>query len=80
LNAVLTLAAVLLAACNPGPPQLPPPQVPVITVAPTTVPIYDEWVGQTRGAADIEIRARVTGFIEAIHFTDGSDVNAGDLL
>lgn len=76
----LILAVVLPAACNRGPPELPPPQVPVITVAATNVPIYDEWVGQTRGAADIEIRARVTGFIEAIHFADGSDVSAGDLL
>jgi membrane fusion protein (multidrug efflux system) len=79
-KALIAVAVILLAACNPGPPELPPPQVPVITVAATTVPIYDEWVGQTRGAADIEIRARVTGFIEAIHFAEGSDVNAGDLL
>ena len=35
--------------------------MPVITIASSDVPIYNEWVGQTRGEADIEIRARVPG-------------------
>lgn len=76
------LALVLaLAACGPGAPPAPPvPKVPVITVATSDVPIFDEWVGQTRGAADIEIRARVQGFIQGIHFTEGALVRAGDLL
>jgi membrane fusion protein (multidrug efflux system) len=79
---LLPLLLTGLAACGKGPaPAGPPvPRVPVITVASSDVPIYNEWVGQTRGAADIQIRARVPGFIEAIHFEDGGRVNEGDLL
>jgi membrane fusion protein (multidrug efflux system) len=79
---IVALLLALVAACGKGPaPAGPPvPKVPVITVATSDVPIYSEWVGQTRGEADIEIRARVSGFIEAIHFEDGGPVKAGDLL
>lgn len=71
-----------VAACGkgPGPAAAPVPSVPVITITSSDVPIYNEWVGQTRGAADIQIRARVPGFIEAIHFEEGGRVKAGDLL
>jgi membrane fusion protein (multidrug efflux system) len=74
--------ALAVAACGrgAGPPAPPVPKVPVITVAASDVPIYDEWVGQTRGAADIEVRARVSGFVESIHFQEGTRVEAGDLL
>lgn len=76
------LLAITLAACDRGPSQAEPepPEVPVITLAGSNVPIYDEWVGQTQGSSDIEIRARVTGFIDAIHFAEGTPVRTGDLL
>lgn len=79
---ILAFPLALVAACGkgPGPAGPPVPKVPVITVAGSDVPIYSEWVGQTRGDADIEIRARVPGFIEAIHFEEGGRVKAGDLL
>lgn len=79
---IVALLLALVAACGKGPASVgpPAPKVPVITVTSSDVPIYNEWVGQTRGAADIEIRARVPGFIEAIHFEDGGRVQAGDLL
>ncbi len=79
---ILALPLAIVAACGKGqgPAGPPVPKVPVITVASSDVPIYSEWVGQTRGEADIEIRARVPGFIEAIHFEEGGRVKAGDLL
>jgi membrane fusion protein, multidrug efflux system len=79
---ILALPLSLVAACGKtqAPAGPPVPKVPVITVAGSDVPIYSEWVGQTRGEADIEIRARVPGFIEAIHFQEGGRVTAGDLL
>lgn len=83
LRAALPIAlAAGLIACNEGPGSGTPPvpRVPVITVTESDVPIYNEWVGQTRGSADIEIRARVTGFIEAIHFEEGTRVKSGALL
>jgi len=81
-NRIVALLFALVAACGKtqGPAGPPVPKVPVITVAGSDVPIYNEWVGQTRGAADIQIRARVPGFIEAIHFEEGGRVQAGDLL
>jgi membrane fusion protein (multidrug efflux system) len=79
--ALSTLVSVV-AGCGrgPGSAEPPPPEVPVITLAASDVPIYEEWVGQTQGAADIEIRARVVGVIEAIHFEEGTRVQEGALL
>ena len=44
------------------------------------VPLTREWVGEIRGEADIEIRARVQGFLEEIHFLEGGKVKKGQLL
>jgi membrane fusion protein (multidrug efflux system) len=78
---VVFLFMACVAGCGPsGPGEPPPPEVPVVTVVASNVPIYDEWVGQTRGASDIEIRARVTGFVEAIHFQEGARVEQNALL
>ena len=44
------------------------------------VPIYIEAVGETRGSQTVEIRARVTGFLESMNFTEGGTVRRGQLL
>ena len=44
------------------------------------VPVVREWVGETRGVADIEIRARVQGYLQGIHFREGGLVRKGQLL
>jgi len=59
---------------------IPPQEIEVYQVTPKTVPIYEEFVGQIFGEKDIPIRARVEGFLEEIHFDEGSRVNKGDLL
>ncbi len=59
---------------------LPPQKINVYQVVPKTVPIYEEFVGQIYGEKDIPIRARVDGYIEEIHFEEGSKVKKGDLL
>lgn len=41
---------------------------------------YVENIGQTLGAQDVEIRARVAGFLESVHFTEGRPVRSNDLL
>jgi len=58
----------------------PPPEVKVIKTEAADVPIYQEFVGQVYGLKDIAIRARVEGFLEGIHFQEGSRVKKGDLL
>ncbi|MFC1516310.1 efflux RND transporter periplasmic adaptor subunit [Thermodesulfobacteriota bacterium] len=62
--------------------QAPPPPagVTVIVTAAQEVPIYQEFVGQIFGFKDIAIRARVEGFLEGIHFDEGSRVKEGALL
>ncbi|MGB6009751.1 MAG: hypothetical protein WBI57_00605, partial [Desulfobacterales bacterium] len=60
--------------------QAPPPQVTVVVTQAKDVPIYQEFVGQIYGFKDIAIRARVEGFLEGIHFEEGSRVEKGSLL
>ena len=60
---------------------LPPPvEVSVVETVTQDVPLYLEFVGEVAGMKDIAIRARVEGFLEGIHFKEGSEVKAGDLL
>lgn len=58
----------------------PPQKIEVYKVIPKTVPIHREFVGQLFGEKDIPIRARVEGFLEEIHFKEGSKVKKGELL
>ena len=58
----------------------PPPNVTVIVTAAREVPLYQEFVGQIFGLNDIVISARVEGFLEGIHFQEGSEVEKGQLL
>jgi len=60
--------------------QPPPPQVTVVVTQAKDVPIFQEFVGQIYGFKDIAIRARVEGFLEGIHFEEGSRVEKGALL
>ena len=61
-------------------PALIPPDVSVYVTKASDVPIYKEYVGETLGYKDIDIAARVEGYLEGIHFEEGSKVKAGDLL
>jgi membrane fusion protein, multidrug efflux system len=79
LVACLTLAAT--AACSKKePPPPPPPEVQVAEVTQKDVPIYIELVGATLGSEDVEIRARVEGYLSSVNFTEGSFVKKGQLL
>jgi membrane fusion protein, multidrug efflux system len=44
------------------------------------MPVYREFVGQTLGSQDVEIRARVEGYLQSVDFKEGSFVKKGDLL
>jgi membrane fusion protein (multidrug efflux system) len=58
----------------------PSPAVKVVAAMQKDVPVSKEWVGQTLGAVDIEIRARVDGWLESIDFKEGTEVKKGALL
>ncbi len=60
--------------------QPPPPDITVVVTQAQEIPIYQEFVGQIYGFKDIAIRARVEGFLEGIHFEEGSRVEKGSLL
>jgi membrane fusion protein (multidrug efflux system) len=58
----------------------PPPAVKVAPVIRKTVPLLVENVGQTRGSVEVEIRARVEGFLDKVVFEEGRKVAKGDRL
>src|SRR5436305_2931851 len=81
--APLLSLAFALAACGQGAPQQAAPPPPAVTVAnPTrqTVTDYDEYVGRFVSVDMVEVRARVSGYLEKIGFQDGQLVKQGDLL
>lgn len=60
--------------------EAPKVEVGVVAVTKGDVPISMEFVGRTTGAVDAEVRARVEGVVEAIHFQEGTEVKEGQLL
>jgi len=81
LKALVALALLCVAGCakKQAPPP-PPPDVKVATVLQRDVPIYLEAIGQTRGSTEIEVRARVEGFLQTVNFKEGNPVRKGQLL
>jgi membrane fusion protein (multidrug efflux system) len=80
---VLVIGVVGVISCKDektAPPPPPPPEISVVEVKMQDVDIFVEYVGQTYGAFDISIRARVEGFLDGMHFREGSRVKEGQLL
>lgn len=78
---LLCIFFVLFVSCTEKqPPQPPAPKIPVFQTISQKVPIYREYVGQIFGYKDIAIRARVEGYLEEIHFEEGSQIEKGILL
>jgi len=80
LLAVVTSAILGMGCEKPAPPAPPPTEVFVADVIQKDVPSYLEVVGQTSGFQDVDIRARVEGFLETMDFREGSFVRQGALL
>ena len=77
------LLATFVASCGQGQQQGGGPPPPAVTVAkPTkrTVFDYDEYVGRFAAINSVEVRARVSGYLDKLHFKDGELVKQGDLL
>lgn len=58
----------------------PPPKVSVADVVVENVRFWDEFTGRIEAVETVELRPRVTGYIERIHYTEGQSVEAGDVL
>src|SRR5215475_5559371 len=76
------LSILLLAGCGQGqaPAPAPAPAVTVATPTKRTIVDSDEYVGRFVAVDSVEVRARVSGYLDTVHFTDGQVVKQGDLL
>ena len=79
---LLAAAGVLFVASSIAFAQGGPPAMPVGVAEPVAkrVTQWDEFSGRFEALASVEVRARVSGFIDKLHFRDGQLVKAGDLL
>jgi RND family efflux transporter MFP subunit len=78
-----SMIAVLLCGCRQqtaGPPTLPPTTVTVAPPVEKEVTNYGEYTGNTAAVKSVDIRARVTGYLEKVGFQEGAIVKTGDLL
>jgi membrane fusion protein (multidrug efflux system) len=85
LAAAFTIALVFIAGCNKKEAskttaQGPPPTVVIEQIDQKTVPIYSEYVGQTKAEDTVELRARVEGLLQKVYFKEGMPVAKGQLL
>jgi multidrug efflux system membrane fusion protein len=73
--------AVLAAACGRGtPPPPPPPPVTVAAVIEREINEWDEFTGRMQAVDAVEIRPRVSGYIQKVAFAEGKEVRKGDVL
>ncbi len=80
------LTALLAVGCGgeseqAGAPQAPPP--PSVTVAEPvakSITEWDEYTGRLAAVSSVEVRARVSGYLQEVHFEEGAMVEKGDLL
>ncbi len=77
----VALAACVVAVAGPAEAQTPP-AIPVAVAKPIAKRItrWDEYSGRFEAVNTVEVRARVSGFIEKLHFKDGQVLKEGDLL
>ena len=83
LSPLIILLAVGLSGCSEKPPQQAAAAAPPVTVAqPTkrTVTDWDEFTGRFEAVEEVQVRARVGGFVTSVEFRDGAFVKTGDLL
>ncbi|MFT4197849.1 MAG: biotin/lipoyl-binding protein, partial [Pseudoxanthomonas sp.] len=84
LPALAALAlALALAGCSghaESQAAAPPPQVGVVTVQPRPVQAWDEFPGRIEAIDRVELRPRVSGYIEQVRYREGQDVRKGEVL
>ncbi|MBE7214538.1 efflux RND transporter periplasmic adaptor subunit [Shewanella benthica] len=76
----LLIGTATLIGCEKDVPKITPKLVVVEQVTTATVPLYGNYVGITQASLDVEVRARVDGFVEDKSFIEGSAVKKGTVL
>src|SRR5262245_43842944 len=83
LSALAVIAAlIILTSCHRSAAQ-PNPQPPSVTVAPVEqkeIVEWDEFTGRTEAVESVEVRPRVSGYIQEVKFQSGQPVKKGDVL
>jgi membrane fusion protein (multidrug efflux system) len=76
------LAALAAAGCSKEapPPQRPPPEVSVVTMRPQNIPFTPNFVAQTESSRQVNIVARVSGYLDKIAYQEGEVVKEGQVL
>ncbi|MDJ0739983.1 MAG: efflux RND transporter periplasmic adaptor subunit [Gammaproteobacteria bacterium] len=83
---LVALISLTLVACQPdttgnnAAQSSPPPAVTVATPVKKEVVEWDEYTARIEAVEDVEVRARVSGYLERVAFEDGAVVEEGDLL
>lgn len=84
LAAVILAGASLLSGCSddkaPAAQQRPAPEVVVMTVEPQAIPYVSTFVAQTESSRQVDIVARVSGFLDRIAYQEGETVREGQVL
>src|ERR1700704_6212405 len=83
LRPLIVLLAVTLSGCGDKPPPQAaagPPPVTVAQPSKRTVTDWDEFTGRFEAVEEVQVRARVGGFVTSVEFRDGAFVSPGDLL
>src|ERR1043166_9449763 len=74
-------AALVLSSCAGRPaPAPPPPKVKVVAPVAREITEWDEYTARLDAVDSVEVRPRVSGYLQSIHFQDGAIVKKGDLL
>ena len=79
---VIVALAVLAAGCSEAPPpaKRPPPPVSVLTIKAATIPVSEPYVAQTESSRQVDIVARVSGYLDKIAYQEGEFVKEGQVL
>jgi RND family efflux transporter MFP subunit len=78
--------AALLAGCDQGQPKskdaapAPPPSVSVSMPVQREIVEWDEYTGRFDATQTVEVRARISGYLDEVRFRDGQEVSQGDVL
>jgi len=81
--ALFLACCVAVTGCTREPMSAPTPKPPVVKVSQPltdTVEDYEDFTGRTDAIFSVTVNARVTGYLDKVNFTDGSEVKEGDLL
>ncbi|MBA3494985.1 MAG: efflux RND transporter periplasmic adaptor subunit [Gammaproteobacteria bacterium] len=82
LGIAALLIGLVVTGCGEHAPQAapPPPVVSVVQPIAREVIEWDEYIGRLESPETVEIRARVSGYLDKVHFKEGKEVKTGDLL